>query len=588
MPTDRPGPARTEAGPTGGAAPGTATRPGPGGDRAATRLPRRVRVVRRLSRELPPARCGVAWIPRLEVPGADGVTLLADHYVPLADEGRGTILVRTPYGRGFPWAHLYGVAFAEQGFHVLLQSCRGTGGSTGRFEPFRNEAADGQATVGWLRGQDWFTGRLGTIGASYLGYVQLALADDPPPELKAAVVQVGIHDPAAFVYPGGVFALANVMAATAAAFSSRGVLRATRAVLRLALRWKRVSRVLPIRQACREALGEPVPYLEEWLDYEDPDDAYWRDIRLDLTHLTRWRVPTAVQGGWYDAALDQTLAQYAALRANGCEVSLLVGPWSHSSAFSKDGLVRVSREALAWMTERLAGDSGADEPRAPVRIHVGGTAQWRDLQAWPPHDASQAWYLDGNGELSADARDRAGSSSFRYDPADPTPSVGGQLTSPQAGPRDNGALEARPDVLVFTSEPLQAPLDVLGPVRAALYLRTSTGYAHVFARLCDVDAEGRSQNVTDGILRLAPGTSAREAIIVPMSATAYQFGPGHRLRLQVSGGAFSRFARNTGTGKPLATATRLVSTDIEIYHDQARPSALLLPAEAGSSRETRV
>lgn len=137
--------------------------------RAPRRLPRRVRVMRRLSRELPPARYGVGWIPHLEVPGTDGVTLLTDHYVPRVDEARGTILVRTPYGRGFPWAHLYGVAFAEQGFHVLLQSCRGTGGSTGRFEPFRNEAADGQATIAWLREQDWFSGRLGTIGASYLG-----------------------------------------------------------------------------------------------------------------------------------------------------------------------------------------------------------------------------------------------------------------------------------------------------------------------------------------------------------------------------------------------------------------------------------
>jgi len=174
----------------------------PHGIRGMRGLPRRVRVARRLGRELPPARCGVGWIPRLEVPGAEGVTLLTDHYVPLVGQGRGTILVRTPYGRGFPWAHLYGVAFAEQGFHVLLQSCRGTRGSTGQFEPFRNEAADGQATVAWLRGQDWFTGRLGTIGASYLGYTQLALAADPPPELKAAVVQVGVHDPAAIVYPG--------------------------------------------------------------------------------------------------------------------------------------------------------------------------------------------------------------------------------------------------------------------------------------------------------------------------------------------------------------------------------------------------
>ena len=545
------------------------------GVRGTRGLPWRVRVVRRLARELPPARCGVAWIPRLEVPGADGVTLLTDHYVPLADEARGTILVRTPYGRGFPWAHLYGVAFAEQGFHVLLQSCRGTGGSAGPFLPFRNEAADGQAAVAWLRGQDWFTGRLGTIGASYLGYVQLALAADPPPELKAAVVQVGVHDPAALVYPGGVFALANVLSAAAATFSSQGILRATRAVVRLQLRYKRATRILPLKRACRQALGEPVPFLEHWLDHEDPGDPYWRDLRPDLR---RWQVPTALQGGWYDAALDQTLTQYAELKANGCEVSLLVGPWSHSSAFSRDGLRMISRQALAWMTERLADDGTGDEPRAPVQVHVGGSAQWRDLDAWPPHDGSQAWYLNGDGALSCAAHDRSGSSAFRYDPADPTPSVGGQLLSPEAGPRDNRAVEARPDVLVFTSEPLRAPRDVHGPVRAVLHLRASTDHAHVFARLCDVDPQGRSWNVTDGILRLTPGALAQEAVTVPMSSTAHQFAPGHRLRLQVSGGAHPRFARHTGTGEPLATATRLVPTDIEIYHDQARPSALLLPA----------
>ena len=159
--------------------------------------------MRRLSRELPPPRCGVAWIPRLEVPGADGVTLLADHYVPLADEGRGTILVRTPYGRGFPLGPPLRGGLRRAGLPSCCKAAGAPADSTGRFEPFRHEAADGQATVAWLRGQDWFTGRLGTIGASYLGYVQLALAGDPPPELKAAVVQVGMHDPAAFVYPAG-------------------------------------------------------------------------------------------------------------------------------------------------------------------------------------------------------------------------------------------------------------------------------------------------------------------------------------------------------------------------------------------------
>ena len=135
-------------------------------------------------------------------------------------------------------------------------------------------------------------------------------------------------------------------------------------------------------------------------------------------------------------------------------------------------------------------------------------------------------------------------------------------------------MEARPDVLVFTSQPLQVPLDVLGPVRATLHLRASHSHAHVFLRLCDVDTEGRSLNVTDGILRLGDDT---ETVTVAMSSTAYRFAPGHRLRLQVSGGAFPRFARNTGTGEPLATATRLVPTDVVVYHDQARPSALLLP-----------
>ena len=548
-------------------------------------LPRRVRVIRRLTRELPPARCGVAWIPRIEMPGADGVILLTDHYVPRADQERGTILVRTPYGRGFPWAHLYGVAFAEQGYHVLLQSCRGTGGSAGGFEPFRNEAADGQATVAWLREQDWFNGRLGTIGASYLAYTQLVLAAKPPPELKAAVVQVGISDPSATVYPGGVFALANMLSATAATFSSQGMMRAARMLIGLQLRYKRAARILPLRQACRQALGEPVPFLEKWLELGGPDDAYWQEITPDLAG---WQAPTAVQGGWYDAALDQSLAQYAALRAQGCEVSLLVGPWSHASAFAKDGLRRISREALAWMDAHLAGDAG-DERAAPVQVFAGGSADWRELAEWPPHNGEQTWYVHGGGQLSRDAPDGTapdgavpegaaptgtGQSSWRYDPADPTPSVGGQLLSPEAGPRDNRPVEARPDVLVFTSAPLQAPLDVLGPVRATVHLRVSTGHADIFVRLCDVDPEGRSLNVTDGILR----TSGQDVVTVAMSSTAYQFRAGHRLRLQVSGGAFPRFARNTGTGDQLATATRLVPADIVVYHDAARPSAVLLPA----------
>jgi uncharacterized protein len=166
-------------------------------------------------------------------------------------------------------------------------------------------------------------------------------------------------------------------------------------------------------------------------------------------------------------------------------------------------------------------------------------------------------------------------------PADPTPSVGGQLLSTKAGPRDNTALEARAGVLVFTSPPLPAGIEVMGPVSARLRVRASGPHFDVFARLCDVDERGRSRNVCDGLIRHVPPAGAAGTadclITVPMSATAHRFRAGHRLRLQVSGGAHPRFARNTGTGEPWATTTRLAAVDLEIVHDAPDPGGLSLP-----------
>ena len=160
------------------------------------------------------------------------------------------------------------------------------------------------------------------------------------------------------------------------------------------------------------------------------------------------------------------------------------------------------------------------------------------------------------------------------------------LTS-KAGAADNRALEARPDVLVFTSAPLTAALDVVGPVSARIRVRASGTHFDLFARLCDVDPRGRSRNVCDGIIRCdavsnGPVTPVT-AVTVPMSATAHRFAAGHRLRLQVSGGAHPRFARNTGSGEPPATATRLVVVDLQILHEAADPCTLLLPVLSARS-----
>ncbi|KJK56148.1 CocE/NonD family hydrolase [Saccharothrix sp. ST-888] len=529
--------------------------------------------MRRSMRGLPPKLHDIAYEPGLVVPAADGSPLLTDHYFPLDDGDFPTLLVRSPYGRGFPWAPMYGVLLAEQGFHVVLQSCRGTGGSGGDFHLWRNEAADGQAAVAWLRQQPWFSGVLGTIGPSYLGYVQWALAMDPPRELRAMVVQIGMHDPHGFFHPGGAFALENALVvAMGLTTQHRGVPSFLRATLRLQRHMRKAAADLPLAEAYRPALGGPVPFLDGAMAHPDAGDVHWdgADVGSAAYGL---RVPTALIGGWHDVHLDQTLQQYERLRRAGCETALLVGPWSHQSALQQ-GWPEVFTESLAWLRAHLCGDSSGLRPTR-VRVHLpGGQRSWQDLPDWPPARRDRHWYVDTGGTLASRApEDTTEPLSFRYDPADPTPSLGGALVAGKAAQADNRPLEARNDVLTFTTAPLPEPVTILGPVSAILQISTDTGHADVFARLCDIDPQNRSTNVCDGLRRLQPDEESPATVTVAMSSTAYRFPAGHRIRLQISGGAHPRFARNTGTGEPTATATRLIPVRISLHH----PSVLVLP-----------
>lgn len=209
-----------------------------------------------------------------------------------------------------------------------------------------------------------------------------------------------------------------------------------------------------------------------------------------------------------------------------------------------------------------------------MRVHIGGENAWRDLDDWPPATAATPWYPTADGHLTRQAAtDSVPLTTFRYDPADPTPSLGGPLLSRGAGPRDNGALEARADVLTFTGPPLTEPVDIVGPVSARLSISTDTGHADIFARLCDVDAAGRSVNVCDGLGRIRTAGDAPSQVTVEMSATAHRFAAGHRIRWQISGGAHPRYARNPGTGDPPADATTFTPVRITLHAD----SALTLP-----------
>ncbi|MEU6181433.1 CocE/NonD family hydrolase [Streptomyces coeruleorubidus] len=529
--------------------------------------------MRAIWRGLPAKRHEVGWEPGLVVPAADGSPLITDHYFPRTQGDFPTLLVRSPYGRGLPWSPQYGLLFAEQGFHVVLQSCRGTGGSGGVFDLWRNEAADGQATVSWLREQPWFKGTLGTVGPSYLGYVQWALALDPPPELKAMVVQVGLHDPYALFHADGALRLENALAVGAGMhYQHQGIAPFLKATLRLQRRLRDVTTAQPLRGAYLSALGSEVPWLDDVMTHPDAKDAYWRGASL-AESAERLRVPTALITGWNDALVDQTFEQYDRLRQAACQTSLLVGPWTHTSALQL-GWPEVFTESLAWLRAHLYADPSGLRPTA-VRVHVGGENTWRDLDDWPPATAAASWYPIPGGHLTQQIpADSAPVTVFRYDPADPTPSLGGPLLSRTAGPRDNRPLEARDDVLTFTSPPLTEPMDILGSVSAQLTISTDTGHADVFTRLCDVDPQGRSVNICDGLGRLRTAEHAPSHVTVPMSSTAHRFAVGHRIRWQISGGAHPRYARNPGTGGSPVDATTFTPVRITLHTD----SALVLPS----------
>ncbi|HJY03974.1 MAG TPA: CocE/NonD family hydrolase [Streptosporangiaceae bacterium] len=532
---------------------------------------------------LPPQRNFVAVERNVQVPMSDGTVLLADHYLPITSQPAATVLVRCPYGRGAPFSLLQAQLVAERGFHVLLQSCRGTFGSGGQFEPMRREASDGQDTVAWLRGQSWFDGRLATFGPSYLGFVQWALALDPPPELVAAVVVVGPHDFSRTAYRNGAFDLYNFLSWSDLIVHQERV-NPVSGMVRTVTADRRLRRALdraPLAEGARDLLGTGAPWFETWLEHPQLTDPFWAPLQCGAA-LERISVPTLLIGGWQDLFLEQTIEQFGVLAERGVPTRMLIGPWTHVDTATKAGPAFV--EGLAWL-ERHAGQvPGEPATGHSVRYWVGGAREWREMATWPPDGQTpQRWYLGPDGALSPKEPPDGTPATFRYDPADPTPSVGGAILALNAGVRDNRAVEQRPDVLVFTSEPLGEPIEVIGDVTAELHVTRDNPNADLFVRLCDVDppgdAKSRSRNVCDGIVRLTDADPLSGTVRVSLIGAAHRFGRGHRLRLQVAGGAHPRFARNPGNGQVDAPAKDFVVT----HYSVQSPSALVVSQTAGKA-----
>jgi putative CocE/NonD family hydrolase len=526
---------------------------------------------------LPKRKCRARITKDIKVTMPDGVELATMLFEPRMEGPHPTLLIREPYGLS-SFATV-GEVYAERGFNVVLQACRGTDKSGGEFDPLRNERNDGLATLDWIKKQPWYDGRLGTSGPSYLGYTQWAICDALPKH-SAMAVKVTSAEFKSIVFPGGTFAVGLWLSWLQTIEGIRGnPMRTAQRMLtggidRTTLR---ATMKLPLKDADRRVVGKDIPFWHRWMNDAVGNDAFWEP--MDHTHRIGARTPpTSFTSGWYDFMLDQLLRDYALLVDAGQTPQLTIGPWFH---VSPELQAESMRQTLNWMNVKLLGQPAA--PRKPVRIHVSGENAWHEFDTWPPGPTdTQIWHLHPDAVLSQRPVRATPPDTYHYDPRDPTPAVGGAMFAfTGAGPVDQKPLESRDDLLVYTSEPLFNDVTVMGQVRVTLFARSSLVNTDLFVRLSDVDENGLSINICDAVIRK---TSADPAVAediwkinLKMHATAHCFKRNHRLRVVVASGAHPRYARNTGTDEKLGDATTLEAADIEIFHDPQRPSAIHLP-----------
>jgi putative CocE/NonD family hydrolase len=532
----------------------------------------------------------------LRIPMRDGLELLADRYYARRGLIQPTVLIRSCYGRG-TLLKLIVRLFAERGMQVVVQSCRGTHGSQGTFRPFFDEQNDGQDTVEWIARQPWFTGDLALWGVSYLGNTAWAVTNS---SARNRVKAIGLHvtltnfRDRTFAFDGftleasigWTLTMVNVIRTSGMSVVSTMLnARKTRSLTQPAMV------TIPLRKADRVLTPQGVSWWQDWMDHAEPHDPWWDAV--DYGQAAASNPPTVMTAGWYDIFLPWQLRDFMAAQRAGRDVRIVIGPWMHAAPA---GAAESLRQSIALFQEQFGigfhkSGQAASQPR--VRLFLLGADEWREYPSWPiPNSVERTYYLQAGGALASSAPASETTSTFDYDPSQPTPSFYGATLEGRSGSGDMAELERRSDVLIFSSEPLTADLDVIGPISGEIFLRSNTEHTDLYLCLCDVTPSSRSSNVCDGYIRLRPdlaaagramadGGHARQ-VRVEFWPTAYRFRRGHRIRAIVSSGAHPRYARNPGSGEPLGDACTMVIAHQEVLHGPQHPSAIIFQVQQAS------
>jgi putative CocE/NonD family hydrolase len=473
------------------------------------------------------------------VPMRDGVLLAADVVLESGSAPRPVLLVRTPYSRGAMRLVHDVVGLARAGWAVVVQDVRGRFESGGAFAPFEQEVDDGYDTVDWCTQQRWCDGRVAMTGWSYVGATQWLAALSRHPALLAINPIVGGGDLGeAMMREGGAFQIGLVQpwVLGLAASDPRADDAHRQRAGALGAAWPQTLRA----RVDDDPVADLIPHYRDWRAGRPATiSAHYEDITAATFQVA----------GWYDIFCESALRHFTALAGSERPHRLVMGPWSHSNGLSNlhsevdfggpanGAYGGVLGGALEWVRRVLDGEAVPSGMTCFV-MHEG----WRDLGSWPPPSLAYVLELD-DGRLQT-TPGAEGAAVLLHDPSDPVPTRGGRVLGPflpPPGPVDQRPLMQRPDVAVFTSDPLAEPLTIIGAVASQLRIESTASCVDVAVKLCDVEPDGRSLNVVDSISRVGVTPGEPLLVDVAVGSTAYCFRRGHRVQLMVSGSNFPRF-----------------------------------------------
>jgi putative CocE/NonD family hydrolase len=543
----------------------------------------------------------------IRIPLRDGIHLGATVFRPAQDGKFPALLFRTPYNKAGESRELP-LKAAKSGYVVFLVDVRGRYTSEGKFEAYRNEKQDGYDVIEWIAKSEHCNGKVGTWGRSYRGYAQWLALSQGPPSLKAAVPEMTPIHSHQFFYVGGAFSYSWLdwfvplilpdqrrrANDTSATWDEEEAYE----------EWKKVKRDF---YQYRPLIENPLmkkyaPYYYDWMTHPLATD-YW-DFANVHRDFPKMKTPVLLISGWYDnvyGTLGATEAFQRMRKEGGSpeareESRLILGPWQHGAIsasrtklgamdFGPSGGMDYDAVLLRWFNRHLKGETATLE--SPVSIFVMGANRWRYEKEWPlSRQKETSFYLRSSGGLSPSMPQQEKPDRYVFDPNFPL----WDPTNEGSQPFDQKEIEAREDVLVFTSETLEKDLEATGIVAAELYVSSSALDTDFAITLCDVSPDGTSLNLSSldaGYLRMRYRNGfQKEELIDPGKIykiridnliTSNLFKKGHRIRLQVTSSKTPHYDPNTNTGNHLATDKELVKATQTIYHDSEHPSRLILP-----------